>query len=143
MHVWTSERSHYLDELIQLEGRGKADHSCHACGDLDTSFRCEDCFSVDLFCRLCMIKSHQNLPLHRVKVGSHFGYYQLGVPSSDSTISAMAGRIFSPYDFKTPWPAHPIRRSRWPVLPQSQTRPRGRFCCNRRPWNTRGRARLL
>ncbi|KAG2353833.1 hypothetical protein BDR07DRAFT_1454358 [Suillus spraguei] len=67
MHIWTSERSHYLDELIQLEGRGKADHSCHACGDLDTSFRCEDCFSVDLFCRLCMIKSHQNLPLHRVK----------------------------------------------------------------------------
>ncbi|KAG2144545.1 hypothetical protein DEU56DRAFT_883917 [Suillus clintonianus] len=67
MRVWTSERSHYLDELIRLEGRGKADHSCHACGDLDTSYRCEDCFSVDLFCRLCMIKFHQNVPLHRVK----------------------------------------------------------------------------
>ncbi|KAG2358630.1 hypothetical protein BDR07DRAFT_1452640 [Suillus spraguei] len=73
MHIWTSERSHYLDELIQLEGRGKADHSCHACGDLDTSFRCEDCFSVDLFCRLCMIKSHQNLPL--VTIQWQDGYF--------------------------------------------------------------------
>ncbi|KAG1722596.1 uncharacterized protein EDB91DRAFT_1240203 [Suillus paluster] len=27
----------------------------------------KDCFSVDLFCRLCMIKFHQNVPLHRVK----------------------------------------------------------------------------
>ncbi|KAG1875869.1 hypothetical protein C8R48DRAFT_745561 [Suillus tomentosus] len=67
MRVWTSEQSHYLDELIRLEGRGKADHSCHACGDSDASYCCEDCFSVDLFCRLCMIKFHQNVPLHQVK----------------------------------------------------------------------------
>ncbi|KAG1741216.1 hypothetical protein EDD22DRAFT_786755 [Suillus occidentalis] len=67
MCAWASERLHYLDKLIRLEGRRKADHSCHACGDLDASYRCEDCFSVDLFCCLCMIKLHQNLPLHRVK----------------------------------------------------------------------------
>ncbi|KAG2137098.1 uncharacterized protein EDB93DRAFT_1242270 [Suillus bovinus] len=49
------------------QGCGKADHSCHACGDLDTSYHCEDCFSVDLFCHLGIIKFHQNVPLHRVK----------------------------------------------------------------------------
>ncbi|KAG2359746.1 hypothetical protein BDR07DRAFT_1452251 [Suillus spraguei] len=35
--------------------------------DSDVSYRCEDFFSVDLFCHLCMIKLHQNVLLHQVK----------------------------------------------------------------------------
>ncbi|KAG1844382.1 hypothetical protein F4604DRAFT_1596194 [Suillus subluteus] len=67
MHLWVPECPHYLDELIRLEGRGKAHHACHACGDSDAPYRCEDCFSVNLFCCSCIITLHQNVPLHRVK----------------------------------------------------------------------------
>ncbi|KAG2341292.1 hypothetical protein BDR05DRAFT_977042 [Suillus weaverae] len=71
MHVWTSERLHYLDELIQLEGHGKSDHSCHACGDLDTSFHCEDCFSQwqDRYFHPTTLK-HLGL---RIQLGDHAG----------------------------------------------------------------------
>ncbi|KAG1803228.1 uncharacterized protein BJ212DRAFT_1285241, partial [Suillus subaureus] len=57
----------YLDELIQLEGRGRANHSCYACGNLNAPYHCEDCFLVDLFCHLCIIKLPQTVPLHQVK----------------------------------------------------------------------------
>ncbi|KAG1759135.1 hypothetical protein EDD22DRAFT_981161 [Suillus occidentalis] len=67
MRLWVPERPHYLDELIRLEGRGRAHHACHACGDSDAPYRCEDCFSVNLFCCSCIITLHQNVPLHRVK----------------------------------------------------------------------------
>ncbi|KAG1886583.1 hypothetical protein F4604DRAFT_1917395 [Suillus subluteus] len=67
MRLWVPECPHYLDELIRLEGRGKAHHACHACGDSDAPYRCEDCFSVNLFCCSCIITLHQNVLLHRVK----------------------------------------------------------------------------
>ncbi|KAG1821349.1 hypothetical protein EV424DRAFT_1511830 [Suillus variegatus] len=67
MCLWVSERSHYLDELIRFEGRGRVHHVCHACGDSDAPYRCEDCFSVNLFCCSCIITLHHNVPLHRVK----------------------------------------------------------------------------
>ncbi|KAG1852303.1 hypothetical protein DFJ58DRAFT_661292 [Suillus subalutaceus] len=67
MHAWIPERPHYLDELIRLEVCRRANYACHACGDLNAPYRCEDCFSVDLFCHSCIIQLHQNVPLHRVK----------------------------------------------------------------------------
>ncbi|KAG1760000.1 hypothetical protein EDD22DRAFT_980836 [Suillus occidentalis] len=54
MCLWVPECPHYLDELIQLEGRGRAHHACHACGDSDAPYHCEDCFSVNF------ITLHQN-----------------------------------------------------------------------------------
>ncbi|KAG1731458.1 hypothetical protein EDD22DRAFT_750930, partial [Suillus occidentalis] len=60
MRLWVPERPHYLDELIRLKGRGRAHHACHACRDSDAPYRCEDCFSVNLFCCSCIITLHQN-----------------------------------------------------------------------------------
>ncbi|KAG1858006.1 hypothetical protein DFJ58DRAFT_715871 [Suillus subalutaceus] len=67
MCLWVPERPHYLDELIRLEGCGRAHHACHACGDSDAPYRCEDCFLVNLFCSSCIITLHQNVLLHQVK----------------------------------------------------------------------------
>ncbi|KAG1864355.1 hypothetical protein F4604DRAFT_1882078 [Suillus subluteus] len=64
---WTAECQSYLDEFIRLEGRGDASHSCHNCGDLNATFRCDDCFSVGLYYQSCLTHIHQNMPLHRLK----------------------------------------------------------------------------
>ncbi|KAG1762145.1 hypothetical protein EDD22DRAFT_979916 [Suillus occidentalis] len=58
-------RRSYLDELIRLEGRG-GESQCR-CGVLSAQFRCEDCFSVELACRYCIVQSHHHAPLHRIK----------------------------------------------------------------------------
>ncbi|KAG2037090.1 hypothetical protein BDR03DRAFT_934153 [Suillus americanus] len=67
IRIWTSERQTYLDEFIRLEGRGDTCHSCHNCGNSNAVFRCEDCFSVALYCQSCVMNLHQNMPLHRLK----------------------------------------------------------------------------
>ncbi|KAG2132161.1 hypothetical protein BD769DRAFT_1627646 [Suillus cothurnatus] len=67
IHIWTSEHQTYLDELIRLEGCGDTCHSCHNCGNLNAAFCCEDCFSVTLYCQLCVMNLHQNMPLHWLK----------------------------------------------------------------------------
>ncbi|KAG2111490.1 hypothetical protein DEU56DRAFT_919993 [Suillus clintonianus] len=67
IRIWISERQTYLDEFIRLEGRGDTCHSCHSCGNSNAVFRCEDCFSVALYCQSCVMNLHQNMPLHRLK----------------------------------------------------------------------------
>ncbi|KAG2117119.1 uncharacterized protein F5147DRAFT_742928 [Suillus discolor] len=62
---WLEERHAYLDEFIRLEGRG-GESQCR-CGVLSAQFRCEDCFSVELACRDCIVQSHYHAPLHRIK----------------------------------------------------------------------------
>ncbi|KAG2120428.1 uncharacterized protein F5147DRAFT_741483 [Suillus discolor] len=63
--IYINERQSYLDELICLEGRG-GESQCR-CGVLSAQFRCEDCFSVELVCRDCIVQSHYHAPLHRIK----------------------------------------------------------------------------
>ncbi|KIM65455.1 hypothetical protein SCLCIDRAFT_112806, partial [Scleroderma citrinum Foug A] len=74
--AWVLECETFLDEFLQLEGRG--DHasqvaciSCKACMPL---FQCRDCQGMELCCSDCCIKLHLQLPFHCVKqwVDTHF-----------------------------------------------------------------------
>ncbi|KAJ7715471.1 hypothetical protein B0H16DRAFT_1741912 [Mycena metata] len=60
----------YLDQLIQLEGRGdyQEDDLCIVCGVApDRLFRCRDCFTDDVFCQTCLVHAHGSTPLHIVE----------------------------------------------------------------------------
>ncbi|KAJ7701065.1 hypothetical protein B0H16DRAFT_1748807 [Mycena metata] len=60
----------YLDELIQLEGRGEyqADEHCISCRAAPGDYRCRECFTDDLYCRPCLVAGHQDIPLHGVEM---------------------------------------------------------------------------
>ncbi|KAJ6530884.1 hypothetical protein DFH09DRAFT_1250330 [Mycena vulgaris] len=60
----------YLDELIQLEGRGEYqdDAACIVCGVAAGIYRCQHCFTDDLYCKECIVQAHCDSPLHRVEV---------------------------------------------------------------------------
>ncbi|KAG1897430.1 uncharacterized protein F5891DRAFT_1129906 [Suillus fuscotomentosus] len=58
----------FLDETIFLEGRGnEASCSLCRCGDSDKTYRCKDCFGLEMFCQACILQCHQCLPLHRIE----------------------------------------------------------------------------
>ncbi|KAG2094383.1 uncharacterized protein F5147DRAFT_747814 [Suillus discolor] len=65
--LWLNERETYLNELLYLEGRGKNDHEACSCGKPSPSFRCQDCFSTELFCHECVLSLHASAPLHRIE----------------------------------------------------------------------------
>ncbi|KAJ7018432.1 hypothetical protein C8F04DRAFT_1277733 [Mycena alexandri] len=60
----------YLDELIQLEGRGEyqVDERCIICGAAAGDYRCRECFTDDLYCKACIVAGHQDTPLHGVEM---------------------------------------------------------------------------
>ncbi|KAJ7149097.1 hypothetical protein C8R46DRAFT_1009634 [Mycena filopes] len=50
---------------MQGEGRGTWwTRGCTKCGAADPTWRCEDCFSSQMFCRLCITERHRDQPLH-------------------------------------------------------------------------------
>ncbi|KAJ7099324.1 hypothetical protein B0H15DRAFT_1001957 [Mycena belliarum] len=69
--MWVSKKKPqlYLDELVQLEGRG--DYldltDCVICGISPAVYRCQHCFTDDLYCQGCLVDGHINNPLHRVE----------------------------------------------------------------------------
>lgn len=60
----------YLDELIQLEGKGdyQVDERCIICGVAPGVYRCRECFTDDLYCKKCIVAGHHQTPLHVVEV---------------------------------------------------------------------------
>ncbi|KAJ7033004.1 hypothetical protein C8F04DRAFT_958270 [Mycena alexandri] len=60
----------YLDQLIQLEGRGEyqVDEYCIICGVAGGEYRCRDCFTDDLYCKECIVVAHRDIPLHGVEM---------------------------------------------------------------------------
>ncbi|KAJ6532331.1 hypothetical protein DFH09DRAFT_1408462 [Mycena vulgaris] len=70
--VWVSKGKPqlYLDELIQLDGRGEHqdDDSCIVCGISAGVYRCRECFTDDLYCKECIVGAHGDSPLHRIEV---------------------------------------------------------------------------
>ena len=62
-------RQEYLDEELRLEGRrGLSTLPCPGCNHRSPQFRCEDCSGGEMLCQACMVKRHEILPLHVVKV---------------------------------------------------------------------------
>ncbi|KAJ6609627.1 hypothetical protein B0H10DRAFT_2297035 [Mycena sp. CBHHK59/15] len=66
------DREDFLDELIRHDGRGEyIDQTVCAgegCETTDAPFRCIDCFHGRLYCKECMVKVHQRMPLHHVEM---------------------------------------------------------------------------
>ncbi|KAG2056724.1 hypothetical protein BDR06DRAFT_981166 [Suillus hirtellus] len=65
--LWLNEHETYLNKLLYLEGQGKNDHEACSCRKPSPSFRCQDCFSTELFCHECVLSLHASAPLHRIE----------------------------------------------------------------------------
>ncbi|KAF8128998.1 hypothetical protein EV363DRAFT_1169765 [Boletus edulis] len=62
-------RSTFLDELIRHEGRGSymGDVVCYKCKGNAGTYRCNDCFGRELYCRACVVQNHASVPMHQIK----------------------------------------------------------------------------
>ncbi|KAJ6457468.1 hypothetical protein DFH09DRAFT_1063427 [Mycena vulgaris] len=60
----------YLDEIVQLNGRGEYqdDDGCIVCNVAAATYQCQHCFTDDLYCKSCIVEAHCDSPLHRVEV---------------------------------------------------------------------------
>jgi hypothetical protein len=72
MQQWAEHRNEFLDALLWLDGCGNSllTLGCPICASPGVSgtFRCDECFGLDLVCQACCLQRHKLLPLHRVKV---------------------------------------------------------------------------
>ncbi|KAJ8455539.1 hypothetical protein ONZ51_g12418 [Trametes cubensis] len=63
---WLPLRQAYLDELLRRCGRRtKSFDACAECKSSAVCYRCLDCKRPRPLCRTCLLKSHQETPLHR------------------------------------------------------------------------------
>ncbi|KAG6823931.1 hypothetical protein H0H92_008575 [Tricholoma furcatifolium] len=62
--TWINYRDSYLDALLEFEGRGCYSSKCIACGEEDPRYRCADCHGHEMYCKKCLIKYHEDKPLH-------------------------------------------------------------------------------
>ena len=75
MRTWLGIQSTVLDDIIILDGPGKNRlDSCNSCGEVQDIplYRCLECSYSFLKCGECILKSHTELPLHRLEVRSCF-----------------------------------------------------------------------
>jgi len=71
---WLSLRDATLDEVLRHDGLGDylGQPRCFACNIEPGIFKCKDCSGGGrLRCQTCVVKAHQDIPLHRIEV-SHF-----------------------------------------------------------------------
>lgn len=69
--IWKQHRSEYLDETLQLDGRGSSSGGvCSDCVGEAGIFRCRDCAGGELLCRTCVCSRHRLLSLHVIEVCS-------------------------------------------------------------------------
>ena len=68
LKTWLEYRDDYLDECMSLEGRGVFYSSCAGCQLSMPRYRCKDCTLGPLWCQVCLVKRHGELPLHLVEV---------------------------------------------------------------------------
>ncbi|KAJ6506403.1 hypothetical protein C8R47DRAFT_1241797 [Mycena vitilis] len=66
------DRVLFLDELLRQDGRGEyaGQTKCGLKGcksGLALNFRCKDCLHGCMYCKECVVKTHQNLPLHHIE----------------------------------------------------------------------------
>jgi hypothetical protein len=54
----------YLDHLLNLE-IPPPNLSCHSCGDVESRFRCLDCYGPHWWCQTCIVNNHSQHPFHR------------------------------------------------------------------------------
>ncbi|KAK7030161.1 CxC2 domain-containing protein [Favolaschia claudopus] len=80
MAQWHKRRDRFLDELLRLEGRGVFRHQtkCVNCERpaVEAIYRCKDCFTDALSCKLCMVSSHNENPFHRIEMWNDLNYFE-------------------------------------------------------------------
>lgn len=60
-----------LDEILRHDGLGDyfGHQECYVCHNEPGVFKCKDCSGGGrLRCQLCILKAHQDTPLHRIEV---------------------------------------------------------------------------
>ncbi|RXW11828.1 hypothetical protein EST38_g14025, partial [Candolleomyces aberdarensis] len=69
LHTWTKRIDDYVRALMRFEGRGeKWATSCTKCLNKGPAlYRCFSCFSSEFLCSTCIVNSHRQTPLHRIK----------------------------------------------------------------------------
>ncbi|KAJ7624691.1 hypothetical protein FB45DRAFT_836724 [Roridomyces roridus] len=64
------ERNKILDAFLRREGRGTGwEDGCmdESCLNTDAKYRCQECFARRLLCHACIVKRHQDEPLHIIE----------------------------------------------------------------------------
>ena len=68
---WLSLRDMTLDEILHHNGLGDylGHQECYICHNKPRVFKCKDCSGGGrLCCQLCILKAHQDMPLHHIEV---------------------------------------------------------------------------
>lgn len=105
-------RSQYLDELLRLEGKGKADICCPDCDNSFPTIRCDDCHGGELVCKPCALARHHRHPLHRVNVCFSFwpgNTTSLTWSSRFGMAYFLNGSTCATWDFVFSWATHQVR----------------------------------
>ncbi|KAJ6506511.1 hypothetical protein C8R45DRAFT_1050905 [Mycena sanguinolenta] len=76
--AWMEYRDEYLDEMLQLEGRGEqiSYTRCASCEDDAPLFRCANqvCHGPEIFCGAYIVRNQSCLPIHWIELGHPPGY---------------------------------------------------------------------
>lgn len=148
LREWTREsRDEFLQELLLAEGRG--DHQqyniCPACSLEKAEYRCKTCVAGgELVCKACVIKNHQQNPLHAVEVS--FILFLMDSVADRCVCTKRWTSVFFRKDHpQGHWAAHPTRTlaSTRSSLCGSNPRPGRRLRDHRRSWCAPSRPRLL
>jgi hypothetical protein len=72
-----------LDELVRHDGlQGYTSPlPCSNCLDDPGVYRCLDCGAISLYCAVCLVSRHDELPLHRIEVCPQFSTFSPTYPS--------------------------------------------------------------
>jgi hypothetical protein len=73
LEQWLQYREEFSDEFMRHEAfyLGAEPSPCQTCGATNAPFRCLNCFSSGLSCKVCITHEHAHDPLHKIQV-SHF-----------------------------------------------------------------------
>jgi hypothetical protein len=70
LQKWAASHvDNYLSELLRLDGQHYAINQsmCAGCEGM-AKYRCLGCEDSRLWCGLCIVQNHKNLPFHRIQV---------------------------------------------------------------------------
>jgi len=77
LQEWLSLRDTTLDEILRHDGLGDylGHPLCCVCNIQPGLFKCKDCSGGGrLRCQSCVVKVHQDMPLHRIEVSRYFNW---------------------------------------------------------------------
>ncbi|KAF8873404.1 hypothetical protein BD779DRAFT_1613679 [Infundibulicybe gibba] len=120
-------RDSYLDATLLQEGRGRFSGRCSHCSSIDPKYRCRTCHGYRMLCHKCMLKKHEDEPLHiievislckigmRYQLGHRRGGLSLAIPGhADFVVIASNGIHLIKINFSNQlleigwWPSTPI-----------------------------------